>query len=229
MPVGWQRRPQLELSGLGRSSVVRGAILVLQGTTRDDLRRASVLSSLVCDTCMLVAVDGGIRTCRAAGRGPDLFVGDADSAKRVPRDISSVVYPTDKDFSDLAGALGEVRRRGARVVVVAGLIGGRLDHEWANLQELGAKSRGFAGILAPTRRGTVLITSRGCRVVTSRRKPLSLFPLGGHAVVTLRGAKWSLTRRRLAPGSTGLSNATGSRLHVTVHRGTVAVVFPVVR
>jgi len=200
---------------------------VLSGATRTELKRASALSGLLADNCVLVAVDGGLRTCRSSRHRPDLYVGDADSSRQIPREIPAVLYDRDKDFSDLSGALAEVSARGVEVVILAGLLGGRLDHEWANLLELGRRAGAFAGILAPTDRGTVLITSRGCRAVTVRRRLISLLVLGGAATVTLRGTRWSLRRKRIRPGSAGLSNLTGSTLDLIVHQGAVALVFPV--
>lgn len=224
--TGTIERPTIELRGAPKRGAVRGAVVVLERATRPELHRASALAGSLTDCCILVAVDGGLRTCLAARRTPDLFVGDVDSTRRVPRGLPAVVYPKDKSFSDLAGALSELRRRDVQVVTVAGLLGGRLDHEWANLLELGRRSRYFAGILAPTERGAVLITSHGCRAVTVRNRTVSLLSLCGGATVSLLGTRWSLRRRRLAPGSLGLSNVTGTSLHLVVHRGAVAVVFP---
>ncbi|HEX6853153.1 MAG TPA: thiamine diphosphokinase [Candidatus Polarisedimenticolaceae bacterium] len=224
--TAWSARPQIEFTGIRRHGGVRGAVLVLEGSTREDLRRASALAAFFTDRCLLVAVDGGWNTCRAAGRPPDLYVGDADSTRRVPRSVPSVVYAEDKDFSDLAGALREMRRRRVQVLVVAGLLGGRLDHEWANVQELGAHASGFAGVIAPSRRGVVIVTARGFRARTVRGRSLSLFPVGAAAVVSLVGPRWALTRRRLKPGSVGLSNVTGQLIRLTVHRGVAVVVFP---
>ena len=218
--------PQIELRGLRRRQGVQGAVLVLNGATRAELGRATDLAARLVDRCMLVAVDGGLKTCRAARRRPDLWVGDGDSSRTIPTRIPTVVYPTDKDISDLGAALDEVARGGAQVVVVAGLLGGRLDHEWANLQELGARSTSFAGILASTGRGAVLVTRQGCRARTVPGRTVSLMVLGGAATVTLRGTRWKLERRRLRPGSRGLSNLTGERLDLTVHGGAVALVFP---
>ena len=224
--TAWSARPQIELTGVRRRGGVRGAVLVLTGASKDDLRRASALAGFFTDRCLLVAVDGGWNTCRAAGRRPDLWVGDADSSRRVPRSTPSVVYAQDKEFSDLAGALREMRRRRVQVLVVAGLLGGRLDHEWANVQEVAAQAADFAGILAPSRRGIVIVTARGFRARTARGRSMSLFPLAGAAVVSLAGPRWPLARRRLKPGSAGLSNVTGQRIRLTVHRGVAAVVFP---
>ena len=215
-------RAELELLGLAGS--VRAAVLVLPGASRGCLARAVALAAMQAERCLLVAVDGGLRSCRAAGRRPDLFVGDGDSSGRLPRDLPRVIFPRDKDYSDLRGALNEVRRRRVRIVAVAGLVGGRLDHEWANLFELGRCSRAFAAILAPTPRGTIIVTGRGCRVATLRERPFSLFALGAGATVSLSGARWELERRRLEPGSHGLSNRTGTSLSLDVHRGVVALV-----
>jgi thiamine pyrophosphokinase len=199
---------------------------VLAGAKLPELKRASALAGSVADRCILVAVDGGLKTCVAGRRRPDLFVGDGDSSRKPPTELASVVFSRDKDFSDLAGALAEMRQRKVQLVAVAGLLGGRLDHEWANLLELGSWSRWFAGFLAPTDRGTVLITSRGCRMVTVPKRTFSLFALGSFATVTLAGTRWELQRRRLRPGSHGLSNLTGTDLDLTVHAGSVALVFP---
>lgn len=200
--------------------------MVLRGATRRELGRACALAALLADSCILVAVDGGLASCRASRRRPDLFVGDADSARRVPKKLPAVLFRRDKDFSDLAGALAEVRRRGARVVTVAGLLGGRLDHEWANLLEVGRRSRHFAALIAPTERGVVVVTSHGCRAETVRGRLFSLFALCGKATVSLRGARWRLRRELLRPGSLGLSNVTGTSLDLKVHRGSAALVFP---
>jgi thiamine pyrophosphokinase len=159
-------------------------------------------------------------------RRPDLFVGDLDSARLPPRGIASQIYPTAKDFSDFAGALAEARRLGADIPVIAGLLGGRLDHEWANLLEAGTAARGFAGLLAPSSRGLVVVTAWGVRARTAPRRQLSVFALGRGARVSLRGTSWTLLKRRLAPGSLGLSNVTGDALALDVHEGVAALVFP---
>ena len=50
--------------------------------------------------------------------------------------------------------------------------------------------------------------------------------LGGVATVSLGGTRWTLRRARLRPGSLGLSNVTGTSLRLTVHSGSVALLFP---
>jgi len=222
--MGGRQSAQIGLRGLARRGASLGAVLALQGSRPTHLDECRELVAGIVDRVLLVAVDGGLKTCRAARRNPDLFVGDGDSVSRVPRDIDAVLFDREKDFSDLGGALAEMRRRRVRVVAVAGLTGGRLDHEWANLFELGRHAPEFAGILAPTSRGTVVITTRGCRVAGVAGRTVSLFALGASATVSLRGARWTLARRRLLPGSHGLSNVAEDPVDLIVHRGVVALV-----
>ncbi len=216
---------RIELRGLPGPTDLRGAVVVLNKATRRDLERSRELAATIVEDCLLVAVDGGLDTCLAAGRRPDLFVGDGDSAGELPDGLPAVHLPTDKEFSDLAGALVELRRRKVAVVGVAGLVGGRLDHEWANLFELGRHARFFAGLLAPTDRGTVLVTRHGCRSDTRRGRTISLFAMGGGATVTLLGPRWEMRQRRIPPGSLGLSNESGTEVDLTVHSGTVALIW----
>jgi thiamine pyrophosphokinase len=212
--------------GSRRRTRQRAAVLALHGATRAELKRALMLAEVLDAEALLVAVDGGLSACRAMRRRPDLFVGDLDSAPGRPGGIDSRVYPTAKDFSDFSGALAEARRLGADILVIAGLLGGRLDHEWANLFEVGASARQFAGLLAPSSRGLVLVTAAGVRLRTAARRDVSVFALGRGARVSVRGTVWTLAKRRLAPGSLGLSNITGDRLALDVHEGVAALVFP---
>lgn len=216
------------LGGTRRPGKRTAAVLALNGAPTVELRDAWAHAEATFRSSILVAVDGGLRSCRRLGRAPDLFVGDADSVTRPPRGVAAVTLATDKDLSDLAAALGELRRR-VQVILVAGLVGGRLDHEWANLQELGAHARWFDGMLSRSRRGMVVVTADRCRVTAARGQVFSLLPLGAAATVTLRGARWRLDRERLRPGSRGLSNLARGRVALTVHSGAVALVLPVGR
>ena len=218
--------PRVTWPGAARGKRWRAAVVALEGAAAQDLERALRAAAPFDPSPVRVAVDGGLATWRAVKTRPDLFVGDRDSARRVPAALPSTLYPVDKDFSEFAGALGEIRRLGAELVVVAGLLGGRLDHEWANVQEVGEAARHFTGILAPSSRGLVVVTARGLAARTRAKQLVSVFALRRRATVSLRGTRWTLKRRRLDPGSLGLSNLTGTSLSLDVHAGVVAVVFP---
>ena len=209
-----------------RRSRARVAILALEGAACAELKDAFALAVRFDPKALLIAVDGGLTTCRAMRRRPDLFVGDLDSARVLPRGIASSIFPVAKNFSDFSGALSAARGLGAEVAVIAGLLGGRLDHEWANLLEAGAAAQGFLGILGPSARGLVVVTAGGVRARTVAGRLVSVFALGQTARVSLRGTAWTLSKRRLAPGSLGLSNVTGRELAMDVHDGVAMLVFP---
>ena len=124
------------------------------------------------------------------------------------------------------GALTEASNLGATIAVVAGLLGGRLDHEWANLLEVGTAASRFAGLLAPSERGLLAVTSTGLRAQATAGEYVSVFALGGGARVSLRGTRWPLSKRKLSPGSLGLSNVAMGEVSLVVHTGVAGVVFP---
>lgn len=204
----------------------RAAVLALEGSSPHELRRALALGHSFDSKPVLIAVDGGLATFRTVRRRPDLFVGDLDSARRAPDGIPACIYPVAKDFSDFAGALRQARKLEADVVVVAGFLGGRLDHEWANVLEAAAAARGFDGLIATAERALVVVTAGSVRARTAPRQSFSIFALNLGTRVTLKGASWKLDRDRLPPGSLGLSNVTRNRVALTVHQGVVAMVIP---
>ena len=82
----------------------------------------------------VIAVDGGFASLADVGCAPDLAIGDFDSLGYVPEGVEVLVFPPEKDASDMELALGEAVARGADAVEVYGALGGRLDHTLANLQ-----------------------------------------------------------------------------------------------
>ena len=221
--------PEVAFARAGRSARKRerAVVIALTGASAADLAAARSHAARVDPRALLIAVDGGLAACRAARRRPDLFVGDLDSTPRSPRGIPSHIYPVDKDFSDFSGALTEASRLGAGVVVIAGLLGGRLDHEWANVQEVGKAAPRFTGMLAPSARGLLAVTTGRLSARPAAGRTVSVFALGGGAVVTLRGTRWTLAKRKLVPGSLGLSNIAAGDVTLQVHNGVAGLVFPV--
>lgn len=201
-------------------------MLALDGSSPAELRAALAGAAPFDARPILIAVDGGLRAFRALRRRPDLVAGDLDSVRTLPRGVPVVRYPVMKNFNDLAGALREARRRGADVVVTAGLTGGRIDHEWANLFEVADAARALAAVVAPGPRGLIVVTARGVRARVPERRTVSVFALGGPARVTVRGTRWTLVRKRLVPGSRGLSNVASGVVAIDVHDGVVALVVP---
>ncbi len=182
----------------------------------------------------VVAADAGAEWAVGLGRVPEVAVGDFDSAlpgavERLRHlGVEVVVYPADKDASDLDLALAEARRRGAGAVTFTAMTSRRLDHTLAALgtmagaadlsAELDEPSLGAWPLDAEVRPTLALEGLAGALV--------SVFAFGGTAEgVTVTGMRFPLQDARLAPfSSLGLSNAlSGGRASVSLTGGRALV------
>src|SRR5262249_28983478 len=91
------------------------------------------------DADVVIAADSGLDHALALGVHVDLVVGDLDSVTAAGLDAATAAgtavqrHPTDKDATDLELALDAALERGASVVQVVGVGGGRFDHFLANV------------------------------------------------------------------------------------------------
>ncbi|MCM1363740.1 MAG: thiamine diphosphokinase [Faecalibacterium sp.] len=84
----------------------------------------------------VICADGGADAAERNGITPDLFVGDFDSLGRVPKGENVIVHPTEKDETDSLLAVNCGLERGYKDFIMYGMLGGRLDHTYANIQLL---------------------------------------------------------------------------------------------
>lgn len=86
--------------------------------------------------------DAGAELCRLAKVVPDVLIGDMDSLKPETRqwlrdaNVQEYVYPTEKDYSDTQLAVEALFEKGVDEIIVIGALGGRMDHELANIMLL---------------------------------------------------------------------------------------------
>lgn len=88
-----------------------------------------------CKGDLLLCADGGYDAARRHGFTPDLVIGDFDS--KGAGDVTGcevIRLPVHKDDTDMVACLREARGRGYTRFRIAGCLGGRLDHTFANLQ-----------------------------------------------------------------------------------------------
>jgi thiamine pyrophosphokinase len=195
-------------------------------------------ASLLTDADLLVAADNGAAWLVAAGRTPDLLVGDMDSVDPALVDeleragVTVERHPAAKDASDLELAVEAAVSAGATAVtILAALDGPRLDHEVANLLLLA--DPGWE------RRGVELRIERGATSVRALHGPGSaslvggpgggatLLPVGGDATgVTTTGLRYPLHDESLRLGrARGLSNVIEtSPARVQVAAGTLLII-----
>lgn len=166
---------------------------------------------------LVVAADGGADLCRAAGREPDVIVGDLDSIS----DASGLEPDPDQDSSDADKLLAYLGAHGHLHPKIIGVEGDRLDHVLATLLSCVRRSAVQAELIL--RRGSARVLTVGTLEVEAQGR-VSILPLI-RSVVTATGLRWPLDRSVLeAKGLVSLSNEmVGERLNVTVHEGAVAI------
>ena len=178
-------------------------------------------------TDMFVAADGGANAALAAGVRPDVIIGDMDSIRHSTRKRfsgSRIVRVSRQDNTDLEKALDFIASSGPAEVVIAGAVGGRIDHTLGNLSVFWNYARvlsmtfvGDGWRAFPAGRKSTLSSPRGD---DSEPDPVrDLF--GDHA----QGAPLPLTNAVMRPGEIGVSNVVRrSPFTVSVRRGRMLIV-----
>ena len=181
------------------------------------------------DGAFVIAADAGLIPIRAAGITADLIVGDFDSLGETPSGENVVYHKPEKDDTDMLLAVREALERRARTIIIYGGLGGRLDHEYANIQTLAyIANRGARAYLVG--RGCVCTVIKNSTISFDgdMKGTISVFCHGGSADgVTLSGLKYPLTDHTLTNDyPLGVSNEfTGVPSSVSVKNGLLLVMW----
>ena len=100
-----------------------------------DIRNYEYIKSRLNDDDFIVCADGGIRHTKHLGVKADVAVGDFDSSEKCD-DITTYVYPTQKDYTDGELAIDYALRNGYSEILLIGMTGSRLDHTFTNIFQL---------------------------------------------------------------------------------------------
>ncbi|MBQ2719065.1 MAG: thiamine diphosphokinase [Clostridia bacterium] len=184
------------------------------------------------EAVLVIAADGGYTAAAEVFGAPDLAVGDFDSLGYVPKDVTVVCHPPEKDETDLFLAVREGLGRGATRFFLMGALGARLDHTVANLQLLAyLAEHGVEGYLigADGVAVTALAGPASLALSAGTEGTVSVLAHGGSAEgVTLSGFRYPLKEGTLtADFPLGVSNEVAGAATVTVARGTLLVFFPI--
>ncbi len=175
-----------------------GPILLIGGGPVD----ASVLKTADAQCDKVLCVDSGLVHAHANEITPDLLSGDFDSLDpTLVHDVPTQPTP-DQDFTDFEKALGLCT---APLVVAAGVLGGRLDHQLATFSTLVKASM---PVVAVDRDVCVFAVPAGkeMSIPLPKLAPVALYPLLA-TTVTSRGVAWPLDQAPMAPdGLIGTSN-----------------------
>jgi thiamine pyrophosphokinase len=181
---------------------------------------------------LVIAADSGLELASDLGLTVDLIVGDLDSvapatlAEARNRGIAVEQHPAAKDATDLEIAFEAAVERGATRIAVVGGGAGRLDHLLGVATLVASPRWDDISVEWHTATGSTYPTRTGRTIDTTPTTLISLIPIGGDAVVSATGTRWTLDHDVLPFGtSRGISNeATEERVTISVHSGTVLVV-----
>ena len=177
----------------------------------------------------VIAADAGLKHLRHAGIVPDLIVGDFDSLGETPSGTNVISHAPEKDDTDMLLAVREALSRKAETIVIYGGLGGRLDHEYANIQTLAfIANSGARGYLVGRGNVCTVIKNGGLAFGKGMRGTISVFCHGSRAEsVDLTGLKYPLKAYTLTNDyPLGVSNEfTGKPSTVSVQNGLILVIW----
>ena len=144
-------------------------------------------------TGRVIALDGGIKAAQSAGLTVDVHLGDMDSSDPKSAALKRVVL-RDQNQTDFAKALAWA---GAPLVLAAGVLGGRLDHQLATFSSL-ITAPSF--IIAVDTTTCVFCAPAGVQMQLDvpRGSDVAFYPLRP-VKVDIKGTKWPLKGAQMAP------------------------------
>ena len=144
---------------------------------------------------LLLCADAGLAAAWRYGLRPELTIGDFDTMPAAQAGTADIrVLPVHKDDTDLGVCLQEGRSRGYRRFVLAGCLGGRLDHTLAMLQLMADCAMRGEECMAVDAVNTVTILTPGTHILPRQEGTLlSLLSFSDRVTgVTLTGTEWPL-------------------------------------
>ncbi len=160
---------------------------------------------------LVIAADGGARHCRDLNLHPHLVIGDMDSISSAhlddlrTQDTQLLIYPEDKNQTDLELALSYALEKGFNEVLLFGLLGGRLDLSLTNLLLLARDEWGAMSLIVKADPDTAYLM-RDHDLIAIDGNPgdtISLIPLSESVTeVSTQGLRWLLDNVDLYLGNT---------------------------
>ncbi len=146
----------------------------------------------------VVCADGGYKNAVRAGVIPDLLIGDMDSIGSVPDNIPVIKANPKKDETDTQLCIDYLAEKGYNDISIVCALGGRLDHELANVALVAYGVKKGINVTLCTKNANVFAI-KGKTVIKGRRGDIfSMFPIGGDCEgIYTKGLEYELSGGRL--------------------------------
>ena len=179
------------------------------------------------DDDLVIAADGGYDTLVRLGVRCDLLIGDMDSLKAEESATRRIVFPVEKDETDMFLAYMTGVKNGFSDFRIYGGVGGRIDHTFANFSLLiYAKNANHNATLVADGYEIFAIKNEKITLFGEAKKTFSVFAFGSEARgVSIKGAKYGAQDAVLSPDfPLGVSNSfKDEKCGVEVKDGTLLV------
>ena len=176
----------------------------------------------------ILCADSGYLHCKRLGLNPDLLLGDFDSLGRTPVGLACIAHPAEKNYTDSTLAVREAIKRGYTHLLMAGMLGRRLDHTWGNLQNLAwCAGNGIDAKITDGETDVFAVKDGEITIPPRENAYFSVFSISGISKgVTISGGKYPLTEYDLSfDDPRAVSNEfDGKDVRVAVKRGIVAII-----
>ncbi len=164
-----------------------------------------------CD--LLICADGGYKHLKEIDVVPDVVLGDFDSSEE-PKGIETVKFPAEKDMTDGEIAIEYAIEKGADEIVLSCTLGGRVDHEMANIFLLTR----YENVIIEEENCSILCIDGEYKLENSSGKTVSLIPYM-EAEVELTNFKYPLNSKINVGTTLGISNIAKENAKVLVKNG----------
>lgn len=156
----------------------------------------------------VIAADSGLKHADVLGLKVDYILGDYDSLEKgiiekyQGKDVETVTYPPEKDYTDTHLAIITAIKQGADGIDILGATGSRYDHTMTNIYNM--KAALDADIPCRIYDGHNCIYLKDYDFAISREEQygryVSFIPMTENVVITLEGMKYPLTNYCLKQG-----------------------------
>jgi len=183
--------------------------------------------NLITQNDYIIAADGGYAFAKKLNITPHITIGDFDSQNEDEINGKTLRLPTNKNDTDTLAAVKHALAQSATEIIIAGALGGRFDHTFANLQTLlyiknaGAKAQ----IIGENVQITLLCNEKVA--ISKDFYYLSVFAFDGQAEgVTIKNVKYPLDNAVLTTNfPIGVSNEiTGDSAKISVKCGNLLII-----
>lgn len=149
---------------------------------------------------LVICADGGYCHAAALGIVPDMIIGDCDSCTlSYPKDVPHLIYPSEKDETDTELCLNWAMEQGCKEVLILGGIGGRLDHEFANINLLLYGLKRGVKVRLRNEQNEIFMMDRSFSIAPQDKKYISFFAYGGNVEeFSVKGLKYELAPTTLS-------------------------------